>query len=296
MPGPKLRRVLAMTAVAATALAVLSTPAHAAGTSRYVALGDSFTAGPLVPGQTGSPIGCFRSDSNYPSVVAQQLGVDEFVDVSCSSATTEHMLNAQNTPIGTNDPQLDALTAGTTMVSLGISGNDIGFGEIFLACGSGGAVQPWGTPCQDKYVDGGVDELRDRIAATRPKVDAVLDEIARRAPDAAVVVTGYPALLPAEGGCWPKVPIAKKDVPYLDGIQQDLNDMLAKAAADAGATYAVNYSRGHDMCASRSDRWVEGIIPTKPAFPVHPNADGMAAMAAAVAAGFGGAAVTAPAA
>ncbi|MGH8880323.1 MAG: SGNH/GDSL hydrolase family protein [Stackebrandtia sp.] len=281
MPAPRLRRVLTVSALAAATLTILSTPAYSADTSRYVALGDSFVAGPLVPNQTGSPAGCFRSDSNYPSLVAEQLGVDEFVDVSCSGATTEDFFNTQSTPIGDNDPQLDALAPETTLVSFGIGGNDIGFGEILLACAGGGAVDPFGTPCQDKYVDSdtGVDELRTRIAETRPKVAEVFAEIATRAPNARVVVAGYPATMPETEGCWPKVTIAEKDVPYLDGVEQDLNAMLAGTAAAAGATYVDNYQRGHDVCSPRDDRWVEGIIPTKPAFPVHPNADGMQAMA-----------------
>ncbi|ADD44150.1 SGNH/GDSL hydrolase family protein [Stackebrandtia nassauensis] len=284
MPSPNLRRILAVSTVAAAAVALLSTPAHAVDTSRYVALGDSFTSGPLNTLPVGEPIGCFRSGKNYPSVVSEQLDVAEFTDVSCGGATTEHMLNPQNTPIGTNNPQLDALSADTTLVTLGIGGNDIGFGfgEIILACVSGGALDPFGTPCQDKYVNDGKDELRERIAATRSKVDAVLDQIATRSPEATVVVVGYPAVLPAEKGCWPKVTIAKKDVPYLDSVQQDLNAMLGEAASAAGALYAVNYERGHDVCSDRSDRWVEGIIPTKPAAPVHPNADGSAAMAGPV--------------
>ncbi|MFE4416474.1 hypothetical protein [Streptomyces sp. NPDC056821] len=41
----------------------------------YVAIGDSYTAGPKIPGQSGSPAGCDRSDRNYPSLVARELGL-----------------------------------------------------------------------------------------------------------------------------------------------------------------------------------------------------------------------------
>ena len=39
----------------------------------YVALGDSFTAAPYVP-STSLADGCFRSDGNYPQLVAAELG------------------------------------------------------------------------------------------------------------------------------------------------------------------------------------------------------------------------------
>ena len=60
--------------------------------------------------------------------------------------------------------------------------------------------------------------------------------------------------------------------------------MLAAQAASHGATYVDTYtpSIGHDVCASSSNRWVEPIIPGNTAAPVHPNARGMAGMAAAV--------------
>src|SRR6188472_4098739 len=42
---------------------------------KYVALGDSYAAAPLVP-VTDVANGCFRSSSNYPSIVAKKLGAD----------------------------------------------------------------------------------------------------------------------------------------------------------------------------------------------------------------------------
>ena len=67
----------------------LATGAQAADTGPYVALGDSYTAAPLVPNQVGVPAGCARSDHNYPSVARAALGSTAFRDVSCSSAVTE---------------------------------------------------------------------------------------------------------------------------------------------------------------------------------------------------------------
>ncbi|HVW32598.1 MAG TPA: SGNH/GDSL hydrolase family protein, partial [Acidimicrobiia bacterium] len=69
--------------------------AQAAGPGRYVALGDSYTAGPGVPNQVPEAGGCRRSDHNYPHLVAAALHLTDFHDVSCSGARTDHMTAAQ---------------------------------------------------------------------------------------------------------------------------------------------------------------------------------------------------------
>ena len=39
---------------------------------------------------------------------------------------------------------------------------------------------------------------------------------------------------------------------------------------------------GHDVCKLPPNRWFEGLVPTEPAFPLHPNAKGEASMARSV--------------
>lgn len=233
-------------------------------------------AGPLIPNQSLSPLGCLRSDKNYAHLTRPDIAVSRFTDVSCSGATTDDLYASQDvTPGPANPPQLDALDARTKVVTLGIGGNDIGFTSIVTSC----AFQnPFGPGCTPTYVHDGRDELRERIAATAPKVRQALIDIATRASKAEVFLVGYPTVLPATGnGCYPVVPILGKDIPYLRGIAQALNTMLAQQAAAAGVHYVdtATSSIGHDVCASTSQRWVEGIVPTAPAAPVHPNAKGM---------------------
>jgi hypothetical protein len=52
--------------------------------------------------------------------------------------------------------------------------------------------------------------------------------------------------------------------------------MLADAADEGGAEFVDTYhsSIGHDVCKLPGTKWVEGLIPTSPAAPVHPNALG----------------------
>ena len=66
-------------------------------------------------------------------------------------------------------------------------------------------------------------------------------------------------------------------MPYLDGVEQLLTAMLAFEAQTNGVTFVDTYaaSTGHDACTPPAAKWVEGIFPTHPAYPVHPNATGM---------------------
>lgn len=227
------------------------------------------------------PLGCLRSDQNYPHEVQRALGLAQFEDVSCSGADTGDMASPQGVTPGPNPPQFDALTADTTVVSLGIGGNDIGFGGILERCLT---LLPFGQPCRDAFVVGRVDQLAARIQATAPKIAATLAGIRQRAPQADVYVLGYPAIVPDSGvGCWPVLPVAWDDVAYLRSTQKALNAMLAQQAAAAGATYVDVYTPwiGKDACASLLTRWVEPLVPVAAA-PVHPNARGNDGMAAAL--------------
>ena len=177
-----------------------------------------------------------------------------------------------------NPPQLDALDATTSVVTLGIGGNDIGFSGIIEECATG---NPFATPCRDTYLAGGVDQISQRITATAPKVGSVLADIRARSPQAVTFVVGYPAILPNSGaGCWPKMPIGWGDVSYLRDKTKELNTMLSAQAAANGARYVDVYtpSIGKDACTSSSTRWVEPIVPATWAAPVHPNARGMQGM------------------
>jgi lysophospholipase L1-like esterase len=274
--------VLAATALQPLAARAEHRPAHGRRAPiRYVALGDSFTSGPLVSfPQRGAPLGCFRSNKNYPALVAKALQVASFADVSCDGARTHHMAQTQTGLLGgrSNPPQFGALRRDTTLVSLTIGGNDAGFSRSFQ-CAVHAFRAPSGAPCMKAFTKGGVDRFRVAIRETAPKVAAVLRGIRERAPYADVYLLNYLRLLPATGpGCFPVVPLARGDVRYLRGVEDDLNRMLAVQAAAAGVAYVDVSAPGHDMCQRVDRRWVEGI-PARPAAPVHPNAAGMRAMA-----------------
>lgn len=287
------RRTIRVSIVVAVTLLLAAcdpiAPSGADGT--YVALGDSYVAGPGIPALSGdAPAGCLQSTRNYPAYVAGWLDVAERDDRSCSGAVTDDLFSAQSLTGPDNPPQLDALDADTEVVTLGIGGNDIGFTDIIFDCIR---ILPW-NPCVNSFTAGGGDEVSDRIADLEPNIDAVLAEIAARAPTAGVFVVGYPAILPEQGDCWPVVPFLEADVDYLRDKLLELNAMLADRAAANGATYIDIYTPtiGHDVCQDDATKWFEGIFPSDTAFPVHPNLDGMTNISitvtlALIAAGYG---------
>jgi lysophospholipase L1-like esterase len=266
-------RSVALVIVLLAALAGYAPIARAAPS--YVALGDSFTAGPVIPEQI-APYGCLKSNNNYPHMAAPDLGQPVFRDPSCSGAETGDMTQPQNvSPDGPNPPQFDSLDSETRIVTIGIGGNDIGFSDIARNCSS---PTNTGTPCQDRYVVNGRDEISVRIADTAPNVAAVLQGIHSRSPVADVYVVNYLPIFPDSGpGCYPQIPVTDGDVAYLRAKEKELNQMLAGQAAANTATLVDAYTAGigHDACQLPGTRWVEPAVPVNAAAPLHPNLFGM---------------------
>ncbi len=264
--------------------------AAAASSGPFVALGDSFAAGDLIPtSPSGTPAGCLRSSHDYGADAASALGIT-FINATCTGATTADMTRPQSVLLGTNPPQLSFLAPDDSVVTLTIGGDDIGFLGILETCAKLSLTDPFGHPCQQRYTAGGTDQLLAAVNTTAPKVAAVLEQIRVRAPDARVLLVGYPDILPSTGdGCWPLVPFAFGDVPYLRGIELAVNQMLASTAAANGVTFVDTYTAtiGHDACASPSVKDVEGLVPTSPAYPFHPNQRGQQIMAGQVLAALG---------
>ena len=243
-----------------------------------------YTAAPLVPNPTGSPILCGRSTNNYPSDVTRALSPSSFTDASCSSATTVNMTQSQSLEGGlqTAPPQFNALKAADALVTVGIGGNDAGLIGVAEECAKLDVVRPFGTACKNHYASGGSDPNVAAINATGPKVAAVIQGIHARAPQAEVMVVGYPDGLPTNGSsCWPLVPISAGDITYINSLETSLNTVLRNAANANGATYVDTFtsSIGHDACKSSGTAWVNGVVPTSAAFPLHPNQAGEQNMA-----------------
>ena len=244
---------------------------------RYVALGDSYSAAsgvlPLTP---GFPTQCLQSTRNYPHVIAQAIGA-RLTDVSCGAAETKDFKQAQHDDV---PPQLQALSRRTRLVTMTIGGNDSGvFINSILKCGAAGiSTAGRGSPCKDEYGSSFVRTLRTK---TYPSLVKALRAVKRTAPKARVAILSYPWIMPERGGCFPVMPVARGDVPYLRNLQRVLNNAVRRAAKKTGTTF-VNLngvSNGHDACQPLGTRWIEPVLAGTNPVIVHPNAVGERAMA-----------------
>jgi hypothetical protein len=274
------RRLAVAVALAVCVIAGAATPAAEATTSllRYVALGDSYSAASgVLPPDPAAPPQCLRSIRNYPHVIAAQTSA-HLTDATCGAADTSHFFTAQHPGVA---PQLDAVTKDTRLVTMTIGGNDSGvFINAILACGSVGvSTLGQGSPCKDQYGSSFEDTIR---TTTYPSLVRALRAVRAKAPRAKVGILGYPWIMPATGGCYPQMPVAQGDVPYLRGVQATLNDAVRRAAAATGVTYVDlnEVSDGHDACQPIGIRWVEPVLAGTNPVIVHPNALGEAEMAA----------------
>ncbi len=175
-------------------------------------------------------------------------------------------------------PQLRAVDARADLVTLGIGGNDLGlFARLVRTCLDARRSDPRGAPCAESAVG-------QRMLASVPtigsRVERAVRRVQRRAPDARVVLVGYPRIAPARGTCPRRLPLARGDVAFGHRVLRALHLALRDAARATGADYLDLYaaSRGHDVCSD--EPWVNGRrTRTGVALAFHPLAAGMRATA-----------------
>jgi|LULW01.1.fsa_nt_gb lysophospholipase L1-like esterase len=247
---------------------------------RYVALGDSYTAAPLVP-ETDPEDGCLRSSGNYPSLVAAGLEGTVLADVSCSGADTASLVGVQRTFDGETRPaQLDAVTEDTALVTLSMGGNDFGlFSTVVGGCAQVADSDPDGSPCTD-VASGDATEV---LAKIEQRVASAVAGIRDRAPDARVLVVGYPRIVPQGAESCDALPLAAGDLPFARTVNRGLAEALEEGATRAEAEYVDVYalSKGHDVCSD--DPWIAGreTVPGQ-ALAFHPFAAEQQAVAAEI--------------
>ena len=256
-----------------------SSPSKArTGYDEYVALGDSYTAAPLVPPTDPSPV-CLRSEVNYPALVTESMPGTELTDVSCSGASTRNTVRPQSGIGGSVPPQFDALRRGTDLVTIGLGGNDEQlFGSLLGTCVQAAPQDPNGSPCTDTAAQGGrdLDAILERI---RENLVEVVAGVRERSPRARVLLIGYPQLIPASGTC-AELPLATGDYPFARQVNQGLADAVGAAARESGAEFVDVWepSAGHDICAE--EPWINGrVTSSDTALAYHPLAAGQEAVA-----------------
>jgi len=269
-----LRLVAALITVAVILLLGSSGPTeHRRPTYRhYVSLGDSYTAAPYVP-FTDIARGCYRSSNNYPHLVATALHIDDLQDRSCSGAQTKDLPGRQLTALRLRvPPQFDALSKRTDLVTVGIGANDFHlYAQIATVC----RRSTRGCPLYDRRARLGsiVDQLRPTLVST-------LDRVKVLAPNARVLLIGYPRLFPAKGDCSRLPRMRPQDRATFRNINLRLREQMREAADDAGVTFVDFYatSYGHNVCARHP--WVQGRVGNiRLGAALHPLPAGQAALA-----------------
>ncbi|MBC9719550.1 SGNH/GDSL hydrolase family protein [Streptomyces sp. TRM66268-LWL] len=273
----------------------------------WVALGDSYTAGvipasgALLPEPDGRS-GCERTVGAYPQVVAGALPDLSLTDVSCGNAQIKHIALEKQVPIGQGFPepdpggpfkpvpvQVDAVNTETDVVTVGVGGNTLGFGEILITCLFAGSGEGE-TPCKDHYGSGAVTDIDTRLEQLASEYTDMLKEIHIKAPDAKIFTVGYPSIIPDDvNNCTRDEDgsgredqfgnIKSGDLDWLRiSVLERLNDKIQEATtADGQAQFVDIYagSKGHDVCAPTGEKWVEGLKTADGAWAlVHPNASG----------------------
>ncbi|MER7419886.1 SGNH/GDSL hydrolase family protein [Micromonospora peucetia] len=249
-------RLVSIALSLATALGVsltLAAPAQAAPADRYVALGDSYASGVGAGSYTSESGSCQRSTNAYPALYAAAVKPASYRSVACSGATTASLISTQ----------LSALSSTTSLVSVTVGGNDVGFSNILSTCVLQGTTQ-----CV-----AAVQAAQDKARAQLPGLlRNVYNGIKTRSPDARVVVVGYPVFYQLGTVCVGLSATSRAKIN--EGINL-IDDLTRTAAVSAGFTFADVRSSfvGHQLC-SYGTKWMHALNFATLGVSYHPTAAG----------------------
>jgi lysophospholipase L1-like esterase len=252
----RISRSATLLAGVATAIGValtLATPAQAASSVHYVALGDSYSSGVGAGSYIASSGSCDRSTNAYSALWAAAHAPASYASVACSGATTATVVNSQ----------LSALSSTTTLVSITVGGNDVGFSNIMSTCALEGT---------DACV-AAVQSAENFAQSTLPGLlNTAYSGIRTHAPSAHVVVLDYPVFYQLGTFCLGLSATSHKKID--EGINL-LDGILATAAAAHAFTFADVRSQfvGHQLC-SYGTKWLHALNFLDLTESYHPTAAG----------------------
>lgn len=250
-------------------------PAAVATTLRsYVALGDGFAAGPYVGSTSG---GCLRGTNNYPALVSADLKINTFTDVTCTGADTDALTQPSTEgKTKTKVPaQIDAVQTDTSLVTVtaGIMDHDL-IEAMFHTC----VALPCGNSISGKF-------FVDQLKSFGDGFTAALRSIQNKAPQAIIVVVGYPQLMPTTKTCAKLPTMTPPQLSAANAVLTDLNMAMASSARQIGGSFVDVASLTQDHNACSAIPWVNGMTAvTGHSVAFHPTSDEQAAVATAVAA------------
>jgi lysophospholipase L1-like esterase len=283
-------------AIAATFTAV---PAQAAGrTPVYVALGDSYSSGEgacqpvtlaacdYLKGTSTATDQCHRSRNAYPVRESARLPKGwRSVFVACSGAETS---NVTGTGQYGEKAQLAALKVApgkvVKLVTLTLGGNDAGFAAAVGQCVEAAL---FGSSCHGKVT------WAIPTATLKARLVAVYAAVHAAAPQARVMVLGYPRLFTATPKAGAPCNVATVDAKAFSKAEDTLNATIASAVKKADALVGKRFAgyvddgkvfAGHELCAGPAKAsYLNGLeLTSSGARPesFHPNRAGQSVLAA----------------
>jgi lysophospholipase L1-like esterase len=242
-------RTTALTVGLAMLALLLATGAALA--DNYVALGDSYSSG--VGTKSFFEQTCKRSLSAYPELIAAQRAGTSLTFRACSGATTSSVTSEQ----------LSSLNSSTNIVTITVGGNDAGFAPIITQC-----ALPWPWSCE-----GELTTAESFIRRTLPgRLDSLYTAIHTDAPNARVIVLGYPRLFMGVD-CNAGTFFSGTEMSRMNGIADQMKTVTQERASAHGFTFkdAIPGFTGHAICSS--SEWLNGLSnPVEESF--HPNRAG----------------------
>lgn len=243
-----------LTAVVAVLASTTTTATGSGSATHYAALGDSYSSGTGTRDYLPESGRCMRGAKAYPQLWARSHEVDRFAFDACAGATTDDLVA----------DQLGDLDRNTTLVTMTIGGNDVGFAQVIRHC-----LIADDAAC-DSLVSRGENRVREELPT---KLDRAFRAVADKAPNATAVVLGYPHINEA-GACEIPGYTETKRARINKGADL-LDDVVAERARAAGMRFVDTRDQfaGHAVCSG--DPWINGpTLPLSESF--HPNVDGHA--------------------
>ncbi|MFL6014079.1 MAG: SGNH/GDSL hydrolase family protein [Gaiellaceae bacterium] len=237
--------------IAALAVVAALAATGAAAGATYAGLGDSYSSG-VGTGSYTVDSACKRSVYAYPYLWAQKHAGSALSFAACSGAKTSDLLSTQ----------IQAVTSATTLVTMTIGGNDIGFANLIYQCTL--------SNCSTA-----LDSARLNLEAT---LGAALDNVyttvkSRAAIGAKIVVLGYPRVF-SGASCFGSLGISSTEEAKANQLSDALDQLTATHALADGVTYksAITPFTGHAVCSSSA--WLNGLNLFNTGESYHPNRTG----------------------
>ncbi len=243
---------------AASAAAIGTTTASAP--AAYAALGDSYASGDGTGVYYSANPSCYRSPDSYPPLVAAREGY-ALLFAACSGATTSTVISSQ----------LGSLSRATAVVTVQVGGNDAGFASVMESC----AIYYF--TCQSS-INSADSYIHNKLPAA---LNTTYNDIRAHAPNATVLVVGYPHLFTAGGATCGINVLTSAHEKSLNQTADLLDGVIATAAASHGFRFVDPRAAfaSHELCSSSP--WLNNdTIPVQESY--HPNIAGEAAYASLV--------------